>query len=447
MSGKPLGWLQILRLGLVQTALGAIVVLMTSTFNRVMVIELALPAIVPGALIGLHYAVQLLRPRWGHGSDLGGRRTPWIIGGMAALAIGAVTAAIATAWIAADRVIGLSLAGLAFGLIGAGVGAAGTSNLVLLAKQVMPHRRAAAATLVWLMMIAGLVLTTAIAGHFLDPFSPQRFVAITAIVALASFVVSTVAVWNVETQSLPESAAPTGAPVPFRRALSEVWQDVEARRLTIFIFVSMLAYSAEELILDPFSGAVFSFSPGESTRLSSLLHGGVLCGMTLVAIAGSVASIRQRLPVRRLMIGGCVGSALALLCLAAIGLWAAGQPLRPGVFGLGVANGIFAVSAIAAMMELAGAGKGAREGVRMGLWGAAQGIAFGLGGAFGAGASDVTRFLVAAPGAAYAAVFIAQAALFVGASLVAARMGRPQAQQMTRPELIRPELARTGEAA
>ena len=67
---KTLGWPQIIRLGLVQTALGSVVVLMTATLNRVMVVELALPALVPGLLVALHYAVQVLRPRWGYGSDL-----------------------------------------------------------------------------------------------------------------------------------------------------------------------------------------------------------------------------------------------------------------------------------------------------------------------------------------------------------------------------------------
>ena len=71
-----------------QTALGAIVVLTTSTINRVMVVELGLPATVPGLLVALHYAVQLMRPAMGYGSDMGGRRTPWIIGGMAVLATG-----------------------------------------------------------------------------------------------------------------------------------------------------------------------------------------------------------------------------------------------------------------------------------------------------------------------------------------------------------------------
>jgi len=91
----PLGWLGIVRLGsawcrlgLVQAGLGAVVVLATATLNRVMVIELALPALIPGALVAFHYGVQVLRPRLGYGSDLGGRRTPWILGGMAALAVG-----------------------------------------------------------------------------------------------------------------------------------------------------------------------------------------------------------------------------------------------------------------------------------------------------------------------------------------------------------------------
>ena len=77
-----------------QAALGSVVVLTTSTLNRVMVVELALPALLPGALVALHYAVQVLRPQFGYGSDMGGRRTPWIVGGMAALAFGGVAAAV-----------------------------------------------------------------------------------------------------------------------------------------------------------------------------------------------------------------------------------------------------------------------------------------------------------------------------------------------------------------
>ena len=128
MTAVPLGWLGIVRLGLVQTALGAIVVLTTSTLNRVMVVELALPATLPGALVAMHYAVQVLRPRLGYGSDVSGRATPWIIGGMATLCTGGLLAAVATAWMTTSQWSGIALAVLAFLMIGVGVGASGTSR-------------------------------------------------------------------------------------------------------------------------------------------------------------------------------------------------------------------------------------------------------------------------------------------------------------------------------
>jgi BCD family chlorophyll transporter-like MFS transporter len=195
---KTLGWLNIVRLGLVQTALGAIVVLTTSTMNRVMVVELALPAMLPGALVTLHYGLQILRPRFGYGSDQGGRRTPWIIGGMAILAAGAIAAAIATAWMATDTASGIALAVFAFVLIGVGVGACGTSLLALMATHVAPERKSAAAMIMWMMMIAGIIITATSAGHYLDPFSSTRLVAVTASVAGAAFLITLFAIFGIE---------------------------------------------------------------------------------------------------------------------------------------------------------------------------------------------------------------------------------------------------------
>lgn len=63
----------------------------------------------------------------------------------------------------------------------------------------------------------------------------------------------------------------------------------------------------------------------------------------------------------------------------------------------------------------------------MGLWGAAQAIAFGLGGLAGAGASDVMRWLVGSPVSAYGAVFFAEAILFGVAAVLAWRVGQPAA--------------------
>ena len=423
----PLGWIGIVRLGLVQTALGAVVVLTTATLNRVMVVELALPATLPGALVALHYAVQILRPRLGHGSDVRGRRAPWIVGGMAVLAAGGVLAALATAWMATAPLLGILLAVPAFVLIGLGVGASGTSLLVLLAKRVDPRRRAAAATIVWLMMIAGFVVTTILAGTLLDPFSLGRLVVVTACVSLAAFLLAAVAVWGVEGDASP--AAPEAA-VPFRAALKDVWAEPKARRFAVFVFVSMLAYSAQDLILEPFAGTVFAMTPGESTKLSGVQHGGVFTGMILVAILCSGLRLGT---MRGWTIGGCLASAVALFLLALAGIVGPAWPLKPSVFLLGAANGAFAVAAIGSMMGLVSAGRTAREGVRMGLWGAAQAIAFGLGGFLGTAAIDLTRRLLAEPALAYAAVFAAEGLLFLVSAVLAARVAE---RALPRPAVL-----------
>jgi BCD family chlorophyll transporter-like MFS transporter len=434
MNDPVLSWLAIVRLGLVQTGLGAVVVLTTSTLNRVMVIELAMPAMLPGALVAIHYALQVFRPAWGHGSDLGARRTPWIVGGMAVLALGGFLASVATAWMTTQPLPGIALAVVAFGLIGVGVGAAGTSLLVLLAKRTDDKRRAAAATIVWVMMIAGFIITTGVAGHLLDPFSPLRLIAVSGSVSGVAMILTVVGVWRIEGATTASAGSITRElpPPRFRDAFMEVWSEPQARRFAIFVFVSMLAYSAQDLILEPFAGVVFGFTPGETTKLSGVQHGGTLIGMALVPLIGAIYP-RSHGNLQTWTIGGCLASAIALLGLVAAALVGPSWPLRETVFMLGVTNGAYAVAAIGSMMALVGAGKRKREGVRMGLWGAAQAFAFGSGGFLGTLASDTARYFLSSPVLSYSVVFAAEAALFVVAACMAVRVHRAPASDATHP--------------
>lgn len=433
MTPARLGWFGIVRLGLVQTALGAIVVLTTSTLNRVMVVEYALPAILPGALVALHYAVQLSRPAMGHGSDVGGRRTPWIIGGMACLAAGGVLAALATALMESQTLYGILLAVLAFVMIGAGVGASGTTLLALLAKRVDPQRRAAAATIVWVMMIVGFVITAGTAGHFLDPYSSTRLVTVTSTVSVLAFFLTLLAVYRIEphgSHAAPSSQPanpPTETEASFRTALQQVWGDAEARRFTIFVFFSMLAYNTQDLILEPFAGTVFGMTPGQSTQLAGMQHAGVLAGMILVAVAASAIGGRVLGSLKMWTVGGCLASGVALIVLAIGGLYAPAFPIKASVFALGFANGAFAVAAIASMMSLAGKGQTRREGIRMGVWGAAQAIAFGLGGFLGTVAIDITRMVFESTAVAYGTVFLGEALVFLVAARLAMGISQPNA--------------------
>jgi BCD family chlorophyll transporter-like MFS transporter len=422
MAAAGLGWLGIIRLGFVQAALGAIVVLTTSTINRVMIVELALPAMVPGLFVTWHYALQVLRPSWGHGSDKGGRRTPWIIAGMAALAFGGFGAALSVHLMTLDFTLGICAAVIAFTLIGGGVGAAGTSLLVLLSKSVAEGRRPAAATIVWIMMIVGFILTAASAGRMLDPFSTERLLVVAGVICAIAFGVTLLAVWGIEKNRLPvEEPRPRAAKPAFREAIAEVWADATARRFAIFIFVSMLAYSAQDLILEPFAGLVFGLTPGQSTALSGIQNSGVLLGMVLVGLASTY--LPKLMTLRSWTVSGCIGSALALAGLVAAASVGPGWPLKPSVFALGFFNGVFAVAAIGSMFNMANSGN-AREGLRMGLFGASQAIAFGIGGFAGTILADVSRLVLGSPVMAYATVFAVEAVFFLAAAALASAVGR-----------------------
>lgn len=449
-ASPSFGWLGIIRLGLVQTSLGAIVILMTSTLNRVMAVELGLAAAIPGLLVGWHYAVQMSRPRWGYGADAGGRRAPWILGGMAVLAFGAISAAFAASLIPSSFWAGLGLSILAYGLIGAGVGAAGTNLLALLAIRTEPSRKAAAAAIVWIMMIMGFVLTAGIGGGFLKPFSFDRLILVTSVVSAIALVVTFLSLRGLEPASGQQAtAAPSanGGPA-FRAALSETWADPQARRFTVFVFVSMLAYSAQDLILEPFAGLVHGYDAGSSTQLAGVQNMGTLFGMIITAVAGTLIGKSRAGFMRGWTVGGCIASAAALLALG-LGTQAMGAdwPLLPNVIALGVANGAFAVAAIGSMMTLASAGPKQREGTRMGVWGAAQALAFGLGGFLGAAAVDIARVLMDAPAPAFALVFAVEGLTFLLAAALALRVGQTGADTLRLPVLPSSEFiaVRSGE--
>ncbi|MDX2223415.1 MAG: BCD family MFS transporter [Rhodospirillaceae bacterium] len=423
-----LGWLGIVRVGLVQSALGAIVVLTTATLNRVMVVELALPASLPAALVAWHFAVQLSRPIWGHRSDIGGSRTPWIIGGMGLLSLGAILATNATLMLDGMSLIGLVLSVVAFTVIGVGVSAGGTSLLAFLATEVAPARRPAAAAIAWIMMVMGIAVTAGVSGALLDPYSPQRLALVAAGVAAAAFIVTLLAIRGMEipgrrTVLVPELNERGDNP-RFAEVLRQIWSENLARTFTLFVFFAMLAYSAQDLILEPYAGLVFGYTLGESTQLTSVQHGGVLLGMILVGLAGAIGRNDKTAWLKAGTFLGCVTSAAALLALGGAGLGGPTWLLPPVVFTLGFANGVFAVSAVGLMISYASAGRGARAGVRLGVWGAAQATAFGLGGLAGAVGLDVMRVLIDSVPAAFATVFAAEAFLFLVAAVLAARLGR-----------------------
>lgn len=418
-NAAGIGWLAIVRLGAVQAAIGAIVMLATSLLNRVMVVEYAISASVPAGLVAWHYGVQLSRPLWGHNSDRSAHRSSWIIGGMGVLALGTMISVDATIMMASGGIFPIIVAIVGFSMIGLGVGMSGTALLALLASRVSVTRKPAAAAISWTMMVAGIVVAAGVSGSYLDPYSDARLAIVTSLVVLGAFCLAVLALHGLERGSLPATLVSTRQAVPLTAVIRNIWEDSQARRFTYFVFISMLAYSMQDLILEPFAGFVFDMTPGESTKLAGVQHSGILVGMLISGAGGSLLARKFGQNSRFWIILGCFSSAIMLVGLSFAAKIGPAWPLTANVFALGASNGIFAVAAVGAMLQLASDGKSSGEGARMGVWGAAQAIAFGAGGLLGAIIVDQLRSRIGQDSFAFQTVFAVEAAMFVVAALVA----------------------------
>ncbi len=429
-----MNWFSILRLGLVQLCIGSSVVIPLSTLNRLMKVELALPATIAGFLIALHYAVQLTRVNWGYLSDKTQNRSQWIIFGMLVLGIGGVLASASIPLIENNFAYGILLALFSYTLIGFGVGAAGTPLLALLASYSSKSQKGFAASITFLMMILGLAITGITAGIILDPYSHEKLLKITASIAIITNILSYLSLKNLEKSMQNNAAAHTpnaiNYDVPFLEGIKKVWMEREARLFTIFIFISMGAFSMQDPILEPFAGEVFGFAVGESTKLDGFHKIGTLIGIILIILClskfkigfGSLSIVKnERLGSEKFwLITGCLFSAFSLFIISLLGLtYRDPGILNSVVFLFGISNGVFTAGILGTMLHLASKDSGDNNtGTRMGIWGAAQAYATMIAVFFSTVLVDILGLMMNSLPSVYGIVFLTAASFFIAAAFL-----------------------------
>jgi len=429
-----MNWFSILRLGLVQLCIGSSVVIPLSTLNRLMKVELALPATIAGFLIALHYAVQLTRVNWGYLSDKTQNRSQWIIFGMLILGIGGVLASASIPLIESNFVYGIMLALFSYTLIGFGVGAAGTPLLALLASYSSKSQKGFAASITFLMMILGLAITGITAGIILDPYSHQKLIKITACLAIITNILSYLSLKNLEKtlRNNTDARTPNASNYkePFLEGIKKVWMEREARLFTIFIFISMGAFSMQDPILEPFAGEVFGFAVGESTKLDGFHKIGTLIGIILIILCLSKFRIgfaslsivkKERLGSEKFwLITGCLFSAFSLFIISLLGLtYRDPGILNSIVFLFGISNGVFTAGILGTMLHLASRGSDDNNtGTRMGIWGAAQAYATMIAVFFSTVLIDILGLMMNSLPSVYGIVFLTAASFFIAAAFL-----------------------------
>ena len=177
----PLG--RLLRLALFQVSVGMATVLLTGTLNRVMIVELSIPAGLVAAIIAVPLLVAPLRALIGHKSDthrsvLGWRWVPYIwlgtlmqFGGLAIMPF-----ALLLMSDPAHATLGVTASAFAFLLTGAGLHTTQTAGLALATDLAPEDKRPRAVALLYVMLLAGTMLAALVIGSLLVDFSATRLV-------------------------------------------------------------------------------------------------------------------------------------------------------------------------------------------------------------------------------------------------------------------------------
>jgi BCD family chlorophyll transporter-like MFS transporter len=381
---------RLLRLSLFQVSVGMALVLLVGTLNRVMIVELGVPASLVGVMISLPLLFAPFRALIGFSSDthrskLGWRRVPFIFrgtmvqfGGLSIMPFALLVLAHAGNAAHAPAVVGYVGAGLAFLLVGAGLHTTQTVGLALATDLAPTESQPNVVGLMYVMLLLGMIASALAFGAFLAHFTPGRLVQVIQASAVVTIVLNTIAVWKQESRNRLRGAQ-ARAPAPsFRQSWDRFAAGGQAVRRLVVIGVGTMAFSMEDVLLEPYGGQVLGLTVGDTTKLTATLAVGGLLGF---ALASRVLS-RGFDPFRMAGYGAMVGiPAFAAVILA--GPMASALLFGAGTLLIGFGAGLFGHGTLTATMQAAPAHQ---TGLALGAWGAVQasaaGLAIALGGIF-----------------------------------------------------------------
>lgn len=377
----PLG--RLIRLSLFQVSIGLTMVLLTGTLNRVMIVELGVPASVVAVMLALPLALAPLRAWIGHRSDtyrsfLGLRRLPYIALGTMLQYGGLAIMPFALLILAGDSTapiwVGKAAAGLAFLVAGAGLHMSQTAGLALAADIAPEHARPRVVALLYVMLLAGMVVSALLLGVLLTDVTPVRLIQVIQGTAVVVIMLNTFAVWRQEARQ-PQLTHPSLPRESFREAWRKLSSERKPARLLLAVGLGSMAFAMQDVLLEPYGGEVLGLSVGATTMLTALFAGGSLVGFAVVAMRLSKGSDPYVLAGIGTMIG-----IVGFTAIIASGAFSTPALFRVGVAFIGFGNGMFAVGTLTGAMALASSGN---SGIALGAWGAVQATATGL--AMGAG--------------------------------------------------------------
>lgn len=378
---------RLLRLSLFQVSAGMTLVLLVGTLNRVMIVELGVPASLVSVMLAIPLIAAPFRALIGfksdtHRSALGWKRVPFIykgtmvqFGGLALMPFALLVLARQGHAAEVPQWVGQVAAALAFLLVGTGLHITQTVGLALATDLTPPEKQPNVVGLMYVAMLVGSIVSALIFGALLADFTPGRLVQVIQGAGVATVVLNGIAVWKQEArgQTKPRHAA---APDPtFQQSWASFMAGDRALARLVAVGVGTLAFSMQDVMLEPYGGQILGLAVSRTTLLTAAMAGGGLIGFSLASYVLSRGFDAFRMASLGAMLGV---PAFVMIILAA-------PLLSPVLFGfgtflIGFGAGLFGHGTLTATMNHAPEDQ---RGLALGAWGAVQATAAGIGVALG----------------------------------------------------------------
>jgi BCD family chlorophyll transporter-like MFS transporter len=411
---------RLLRLSLFQISVGMAMVMLVGTLNRVMIVELKVPATLVSLMVALPLLVAPFRALIGfrsdnHRSQLGWRRVPYIwmgsllqFGGFSIMPFALLVLAGAGQSSQAPAWVGLVGAAGAFILVGIGMHTVQTAGLALATDLAPVESQPKVVGLMYVMQLLGMIGSALMLGHLLHDYSPGQLIRVVQAVAVMTLALNVIALWKQEPRSRLRKPG-----TPLEQNFQQAWQTFckgpNTLRRLLAVGLGTMAFTMEDVLLEPYGGEILNLSVSTTTMLTATLALGGLIGF---AWASRVLG-RGGDAYRMSGWGAWVGVPAFVAVIASAPL-VSPVLFSVGIFLIGLGGGLFAHGTLTATMQLA---PPEQTGLAMGAWGAVQATAAGVGMALGGVVRDGVA-LVSSSVMGYSAVYSLEIVL-LGLTLLA----------------------------
>ncbi len=426
---------RLLRLSLFQVTVGMTAVLLIGTLNRVMIVELGIPASLVATMISLPLVFAPARMLVGYRSDthrsvLGWRRVPYIWFGALLQFGGLAIMPFALLLLSGDShgppIVGEIGAAVAFLMAGAGLHTTQTAGLALATDLAPDSARPKVVALLCLTLLFGTVIAAVGFGILLAHFSELRLIQVVQGAAAATLVLNGVALWKQEKRD-PDRWRELKPAATFAESWRAYAQTGRATRRLVAIGLGTVAFSMQDVLLEPYGGRILHLSVAATTTLTALLAAGGAAGLGLAA-----RQLNQGADPYRVSGFGALAGLAAFACVLLAAPLAAPPLFAMGVALVGLGGGLFAHGTLTASMKMA---QTDATGLALGAWGSVQALAAGVAIASGGLISDgVTRAALAGTlgpalesrAAGYDAVYLIELGLLLATMVALGPLVRPR---------------------